>query len=265
VAIDDQKYDPATFEARRQELKASLSDTRARVTEGYRNVIRWRERVDADGAVHVESNARLLRWPDGSVHLQVGEETFLVSTSKAEAAHPSYLYSETQRDLLEPLGVISKRTKLSLADLRSRTHRLLKAVVAGQAQQQQQPTAFSYELSDTRKVMAEASAAARQSEAASRRQRTSSYDLDEADGERSRAYEDMLEEEEAPRKAKKEKKEKKEKKHKKEKKEKKRKRSREESEAEAEGSASAGEMDDFIGESEEEEPMKRRRTIADEE
>lgn len=40
------------------------------------NTIRWREYFDDDGTVKKESNARMVRWDDGSISLHLGNEIF---------------------------------------------------------------------------------------------------------------------------------------------------------------------------------------------
>lgn len=53
VAIDDQEYRAEDGLERIEKFKNTLSETRARVTEGFRNVIRWRKRVHEDGTEEV--------------------------------------------------------------------------------------------------------------------------------------------------------------------------------------------------------------------
>lgn len=40
------------------------------------NTMRWREVVDDDGNVKKESNARMVKWSDGSYSLHLGSEIF---------------------------------------------------------------------------------------------------------------------------------------------------------------------------------------------
>ncbi|TXT07486.1 hypothetical protein VHUM_03206 [Vanrija humicola] len=48
---------------------------------GVRNTIRWRWATGGDGKPVRESNARMLRWSDGSVSLQLGNDLFDLATS----------------------------------------------------------------------------------------------------------------------------------------------------------------------------------------
>ncbi|KAL1411873.1 Paf1 complex component [Vanrija albida] len=48
---------------------------------GVRNTIRWRWVTGGDGKPQRESNARMLRWSDGSVSLQLGNDLFDVASS----------------------------------------------------------------------------------------------------------------------------------------------------------------------------------------
>ncbi|KAL8278664.1 hypothetical protein RQP46_008956 [Phenoliferia psychrophenolica] len=78
------------------------------------NVIRWRWVVGADGKPVKESNARTIRWSDGSLSLQVGSELFdisatvdhsgvLSSAPGAAAPLPSKLATTTGLSVADPL------------------------------------------------------------------------------------------------------------------------------------------------------------------
>lgn len=45
------------------------------------NVIRWRHTVNDEGEVVPETNARIVKWEDGSSHLFIGDEAFLVNAA----------------------------------------------------------------------------------------------------------------------------------------------------------------------------------------
>lgn len=40
------------------------------------NTIRWREEIDSEGNTVKESNARFIKWSDGSLSLHLGSEIF---------------------------------------------------------------------------------------------------------------------------------------------------------------------------------------------
>ena len=40
------------------------------------NTIRWRQAFDSEGKAYKESNARMVKWSDGSMSLHLGHEIF---------------------------------------------------------------------------------------------------------------------------------------------------------------------------------------------
>lgn len=51
------------------------------------NTIRWREFLDDDGNHVKESNARMVRWSDGSMSLHLGNEIFDVYRQPLQGNH----------------------------------------------------------------------------------------------------------------------------------------------------------------------------------
>lgn len=52
------------------------------------NTIRWREVPDKEGNILKESNARLVRWSDGSYSLHLGSEIFDVYKQPLQVNYP---------------------------------------------------------------------------------------------------------------------------------------------------------------------------------
>ncbi len=93
IAVADAAYDPATYTP--AALTSQLSAGRAAITGGIDGVIRWRKVPDAaaPGGYRVESNARLIRWPDGTEQLQVGGEVFTLKRQGVDPLAPSLLFA----------------------------------------------------------------------------------------------------------------------------------------------------------------------------
>lgn len=55
------------------------------------NTIRWREDIDKEGNTIKESNARFVRWSDGSLSLHLGSEIFDVYKQPLQVGQNQYL------------------------------------------------------------------------------------------------------------------------------------------------------------------------------
>ena len=91
------------------------------------NVVRWR--YGADGAP--ESNARLIRWSDGSLQVQLGSETLDVSTVDM-ARDNTHLCVRVPPpvSVLACQGQVASRLTLRPSSLDSKSHKLLAAATA---------------------------------------------------------------------------------------------------------------------------------------
>lgn len=77
AGVESRPFDPDTYELE-EEVVVDVDGTQ-RMRANDQNVIRWRKVVDADGTARVESNARFVKWSDGSVQLLlVGFITFFL-------------------------------------------------------------------------------------------------------------------------------------------------------------------------------------------
>ena len=89
-------------------LEGLLTPAAARAGGKAANVIRWRETPSGDR----QSNARLVKWSDGSMTLHVGNEA-LTAKEIAMAEGSTHLYAKHKNSALECHGVL--RQKLTLA------------------------------------------------------------------------------------------------------------------------------------------------------
>ncbi|KAJ3188462.1 hypothetical protein HDU85_005614 [Gaertneriomyces sp. JEL0708] len=74
--VQPEPFDPSTFD---EEEEAEEQERDDGLHLSVDNVIRWRELVDSKGAATKESNARLIRWEDGSFSMVLGTEFYDVS------------------------------------------------------------------------------------------------------------------------------------------------------------------------------------------
>lgn len=70
------------------------------------NTIRWREIFDKDGNVLKESNARVIKWSDGSMSLHLGSEIFDVYKQPLVVSY--FLYYFMFNKVLNEELIISK-------------------------------------------------------------------------------------------------------------------------------------------------------------
>lgn len=88
LSVETRPYDPTSYEDEIDEDEVLDEEGRARLKLKVENAIRWRKVKDADGndvldelgAPKKESNARIVRWSDGSMSLHLGKEIFDVHT-----------------------------------------------------------------------------------------------------------------------------------------------------------------------------------------
>ena len=89
------------------------------------NVIRWRETPSGDR----QSNARLVKWSDGSMTLHVGNEA-LTAKEIAMAEGSTHLYAKHKNSALECHGVLRQKLTLAPASRHSKTHQALSKDIA---------------------------------------------------------------------------------------------------------------------------------------
>ena len=115
-------FQPVPFEAEYiEELQRDEQPDGQARTE---NVIRWRE-----GEQGRESNARLVRWSDGSTTLHVGSE-MLIANQVPIAEGSTHLYTKHTGSNFECHGVLKKKLQVKPSSIRSSTHRALTKHIA---------------------------------------------------------------------------------------------------------------------------------------
>lgn len=76
LSVETRPFDVDTYEDEIDEEDVMDEEGRQRLKLKVGNTIRWRETFLPDGAIARESNARLVKWSDGSMSLHLGSEIF---------------------------------------------------------------------------------------------------------------------------------------------------------------------------------------------
>ncbi|MFH4978562.1 hypothetical protein AB6A40_005271 [Gnathostoma spinigerum] len=79
LSIDSRPFDPDHFEDEYDEDDVMDEEGRARLKLRVENTIRWRYTLNEEGELIKESNAKIVKWSDGTMGLYLGNELFDVS------------------------------------------------------------------------------------------------------------------------------------------------------------------------------------------
>uniref|UniRef100_A0A6B2L6X5 Leo1-like protein n=1 Tax=Arcella intermedia TaxID=1963864 RepID=A0A6B2L6X5_9EUKA len=110
LAIEPRPFDKATFAVEEEELQEdSLKKLKKKIAP---TTIRWRYALDSNKDLFRQSNARFVRWSDGSVHLFVGKEAFGVNIQDFKDYHDLFLrqrVSGSGESFLQSHGTLEKK------------------------------------------------------------------------------------------------------------------------------------------------------------
>ena len=134
--VDTKPFNPDTY-SDDHEMNVDETENRQRIKLKVENTIRWRFK-DGEGSSQApiserekESNARFVRWSDGSMSLVLGDEMFQVNAQTLQnqhqflvVHHPAALMLQTQLAFTDTLTFQPYTTQ-------SVTHRKLTAAIAG--------------------------------------------------------------------------------------------------------------------------------------
>eukprot|EP00197_Chlamydomonas_leiostraca_P004537 CAMPEP_0202862208 /NCGR_PEP_ID=MMETSP1391-20130828/3333_1 /ASSEMBLY_ACC=CAM_ASM_000867 /TAXON_ID=1034604 /ORGANISM="Chlamydomonas leiostraca, Strain SAG 11-49" /LENGTH=447 /DNA_ID=CAMNT_0049541713 /DNA_START=90 /DNA_END=1433 /DNA_ORIENTATION=- len=121
VGIQPRAFDPATYEV--EEETFIDEDGRERVRLANNAVIRWRMRRLPDGREVRESNARFVRWEDGSLQLLLGDE--VLDVAEQDISHNNqYLFA--LRSVIQGQAQLRRKLALRPASLDSALHKRLR-------------------------------------------------------------------------------------------------------------------------------------------
>ena len=132
LSVETRPFDPETYEDEIDEEETLDEEGRARLKLKVENTIRWREVLDKEGNLLKQSNARFVRWSDGSLSLHLGSEIFDVYKQPLQGDH-NHLFIRQGTGLQ---GQAVFRTKLSFRphSTESFTHRKMTLSLADRSQ-----------------------------------------------------------------------------------------------------------------------------------
>ncbi|KAL5749044.1 hypothetical protein ACOSQ2_026341 [Xanthoceras sorbifolium] len=126
MGIDPKPFDPKTYvEEDTFVTDESGSKKRIRLEN---NIVRWRTVKKSDGTTSYESNARFVRWSDGSLQLLIGNEVLDISVQDAQHDQ-AHLFLRHGKGILQSQGRILRKMRFMPSSLTSNSHRLLTALV----------------------------------------------------------------------------------------------------------------------------------------
>ncbi|KAL5544592.1 hypothetical protein UlMin_008376 [Ulmus minor] len=126
MGIDPKPFDPKTYvEEDTFVTDESGSKKRIRLEN---NIVRWRTVRNPDGTMSRESNARFVRWSDGSLQLLLGNEVLDITVQDAQHDQ-AHLFLRHQKGILQSQGRLLRKMRFIPSSLTSNSHRLLTALV----------------------------------------------------------------------------------------------------------------------------------------
>ncbi|GAQ82848.1 Leo1-like protein [Klebsormidium nitens] len=124
LTVEPKRFDPDTFD----EDEVYLDEKGLKRVRLDDNIARWREVLDADGNVKRESNARFVKWSDGTWQLMIGTEV-LNMQKQSMAGDQAQLFVKHPRGLLQGQGKLVWKMRLMPSSLDSKSHRKLTQLV----------------------------------------------------------------------------------------------------------------------------------------
>eukprot|EP00250_Pteridium_aquilinum_P009861 c18986_g1_i1 orf=677-2545(-) len=127
MGIESKPFDPKTYVEVEEHFITDETGHKQRLRLED-NVARWRKVRDRDGNVKIESNARFVKWSDGSMQLLIGNEVLDISIQKAQQDQ-GHLFVRHSKGILQSQGRLLQKMKFMPSSLSSKSHRLLTALV----------------------------------------------------------------------------------------------------------------------------------------
>ncbi|XP_062187088.1 protein LEO1 homolog [Phragmites australis] len=129
MGIDPKPFDPKTY-VEEDVFVTDESGTKKRIRLED-NIVRWRTVKNADGTTSCESNARFVKWKDGTMQLLIGNEVLDISVHDAHHDQ-SHLFLRNGKGILQSQGRLLQKMRFMPSSLSSKSHRLLTALVDSQ-------------------------------------------------------------------------------------------------------------------------------------
>lgn len=130
LQIDPHPFDSSEFLKSAEEGNKDADTSKSlRLKTQAENTLRWKYGKGGDGStVTKESNARFVKWSDGSLSLQLGEELFDVIRKPVEDT--SLALSHPEQEVLQTSGVLSENFSYVPTSTKSLTHKRLTEALA---------------------------------------------------------------------------------------------------------------------------------------
>uniref|UniRef100_A0A3Q1ISE8 RNA polymerase-associated protein LEO1 n=1 Tax=Anabas testudineus TaxID=64144 RepID=A0A3Q1ISE8_ANATE len=87
LSVEPRPFDPQYYEDEFEDEEMLDEEGRTRLKLKVENTIRWRAKRDEEGNEMRESNARIVKWSDGSMSLHLGNEVFDVYKAPLQGDH----------------------------------------------------------------------------------------------------------------------------------------------------------------------------------
>uniref|UniRef100_A0A0E0JBI0 RNA polymerase-associated protein LEO1 n=1 Tax=Oryza nivara TaxID=4536 RepID=A0A0E0JBI0_ORYNI len=129
MGIDPKPFDPKTY-VEEDVFVTDESGTKKRIRLED-NIVRWRTVKNANGTTSCESNARIVKWKDGTMQLLIGNEVLDISVHEAHHDQ-SHLFLRNGKGVLQSQGRLLRKMRFMPSSLSSKSHRLLTALVDSQ-------------------------------------------------------------------------------------------------------------------------------------
>ncbi|XP_047163699.1 protein LEO1 homolog [Vigna umbellata] len=126
MGVDPKPFDPKTY-VEEDTFVTDESGARKRIRL-ENNIVRWRTARNPDGTASYESNARFVRWSDGSLQLLIGNEVLDISVQDAQHDQ-AHLFLRHGKGILQSQGRLLRKMRFMPSSLSSNSHRLLTALV----------------------------------------------------------------------------------------------------------------------------------------
>ncbi|GAU44270.1 hypothetical protein TSUD_133150, partial [Trifolium subterraneum] len=126
MGVDPKPFDPKAYEEEDTFVTDEFGNKKRIRLEN--NIVRWRKVTNPDGTTSVESNARFVRWSDGSLQLLIGNEVLDISVQDAQHDQ-AHLFLRHGKGILQSQGRLLRKMRFMPSSLSSNSHRLLTAIV----------------------------------------------------------------------------------------------------------------------------------------
>ncbi|CAL0329961.1 unnamed protein product [Lupinus luteus] len=126
MGVEPKPFDPKTY-VEEDTFVTDESGAKRRIRL-ENNIVRWRTVRNPDGTTSCESNARFVRWSDGSLQLLIGNEVLDISVQDAQHDQ-AHLFRRHGKGILQSQGRLLKKMRFMPSSLSSNSHRQLTALV----------------------------------------------------------------------------------------------------------------------------------------